>query len=131
MKLDKNVILGTLSILVFGLLVWGASKTDELGSAPSGVAATVATTSTYAAITTTAVPIFATTTECSSRTISSTRALYLTFTGAAGLVPTIGGIGTFHATGTTVYDAGLYGCALVTAIVDTAGTAQVNVVGTR
>lgn len=85
-----------------------------LASAPSGLPATVATTS-PAAVSTTVIPLFATS-SCSSRIITTyVSPVMLTFSDYAGQVPT-GTFGHLQAASTTVaYDSGLYGCGLVKA----------------
>lgn len=78
-------------------------------SAPSGIPATVATTS-PALVNTSASTVFATST-CASRTISTVASpIMITFSDVQGSVPT-GTFGHLQAASTTVaYDSGLYGC---------------------
>lgn len=98
--------LGILAVLAFVFSGSGSS----FGSAPSGLAATVATTTQYT-VGTTAVTAFATTTNCSSRVISTVaQPIMITFTDQSGQVPTALFGHLQSASTTVVYDAGIYGC---------------------
>jgi len=81
-------------------------------SAPSGLPASVATSS-QAAVSTTAISLFATST-CSARIVTTYASpVMLTFSDYAGQTPT-GTFGHLQAASTTqVYDSGQYGCGLV------------------
>ncbi len=79
-------------------------------SAPSGLQTTVATSTAYV-ISTTAKTIFATSTNCSSRIITTTtNPIMLTFSDNQGKVPTAT-YGHLQSASTTIaYDSGIYGC---------------------
>lgn len=99
-----------------------------LGSAPSGLHTTVATSSTI-----TVGPannntvIFATSSNCTARVIASRGySLMLRFTNAYGSTTLSGALGYPHATATTVvYDAGLYGCDAFVAYAQASATIDV------
>ena len=101
------------------------------GSAPSGLAATVATTS-YMAVSTTEGRIFATTTgqNCAARIITTyAQPIMLTFSEYDSKVPS-GNFGHLQAASTTVvYDGGVYGCNAVRAYAF--GTVNITVTETR
>ena len=84
----------------------------SLGSAPSGLASTVST-STGPTVSTGAEIIFSTSTNCASRIITTKDdSINLTLSDRIGQTPTAT-FGHFQATNTTVvYDAGVYGCGL-------------------
>lgn len=92
-----------------------ANAVPTYGSAPSGLPATVATTS-NPVVGTTAVTIIATSSACTSRIISTgSYPIMLTFSDYANQTPT-GSFGFFQGASTTVaYDSGIYGCGLVKA----------------
>ena len=96
--------------LVAYILLSGAMTANA--SAPSGLPATVATTS-VETLSTTALTLFATST-CAARIITTSgQAIMLTFSDNQGAVPT-GSFGTLQAASTTVvYDSGHYGCGAV------------------
>ena len=106
-----GAILAALTLIISALVVMQV-KDFSFGSAPSGLASTVAT-STNATITTGAEVIFSTSTNCASRIITTvTDSLNLTLSDRIGQTPTVS-FGHFQATNTTVvYDAGIYGCGL-------------------
>lgn len=83
------------------------------GSAPSGLRAIVATTS-NPTVTSTAGLVFATSTQCSARVITTYASpIMVTFSDVQGKVPT-GTFGHLQAASTTVaYDSGIYGCETV------------------
>lgn len=88
-----------------------------VASAPSGLPATVASTSAPTLTGGTAVGLFATSTGCSSRAITTKAGyLMLTFTNKNGQTPT-GDLGHYQAASTTeIYDSGLWGCGFVKAL---------------
>lgn len=88
------------------------SPSHVFGSAPSGLPATVATTS-NPAVSNTGITLFATS-SCSARVITTYASpVMLTFSDYAGQTPT-GTFGHLQAASTTVaYDSGQYGCGLV------------------
>lgn len=118
-KITIQLGLGIASILAIGLLVFGImsfqAKTVKAG-APSGLPATMATTSSVIVGPGNAMTLFATSTACATRVISTVaQPIMLTFTDNAGQSPT-GIFGHLQAASTTVdYDSGLYGCGLVKA----------------
>ena len=104
------------SLFGFGLLaavlfvyVLGLSTQKAYGSAPSGLPAAIATSST-AAVSSTASLVFATST-CSARIISTgVNGIMITLSDKQGLVPS-GTVGHWQGASTTVaYDSGQYGC---------------------
>lgn len=101
---------------ILSLLVLFALRNDHaLGSAPSGLPATVATSTEDQAVTAaTAELLFATSTGCTNRLIGTDNsAIKLTFSDKEGARPT-GEIGFPQAASTTVaYDSGLYGCGAI------------------
>jgi hypothetical protein len=114
-----NLTLGTLAlsaaILVISLFFGGTTNVNA--SAPSGLPATVATSS-AALVNTTASMLFATSTagQCSARIVTTYASpIMLTFSDYIGQSPT-GQFGHLQGASTTVaYDSGLYGCGLVKA----------------
>ncbi len=118
--------------LVAGAFFLGSKKEARLGSAPSGVPGTVATTSVslFAAGGTNILVGTTTGSGCSSRVISTTAGyVMLTFSDIAGQVPS-GAFGLLQAASTTVaYDSGIYGCGLLRAyspVVQTVTVMRVN-----
>ncbi len=115
MKTDTFNKIGVLAIILAMMALTAVLLSQKVGaSAPSGLPATVATTSANA-VSTTATSLFATST-CSARIIT-TRAqpVMLTFSDYAGQTPT-GSFGHLQPASTTVaYDSGQYGCGLVKA----------------
>ena len=126
MTKTTKIIVGILGLLIIGLLavIISVNTSVTLGSAPSGLPATFATTSTtqvgpskvsYASST---LVIFVKTTNCASRVISNPdTAIRIWFSNdmfsSTTANPTLS-LGHFQATGTTqVYDSGLYGCGFV------------------
>lgn len=95
--------------------VMGIKENVSFSSAPSGLPATMATTS-QTTLGTTALSLFATS-SCAARIISTTgQAIMLTFSDYAGQTPT-GSFGVIQSASTTVeYDSGQYGCGLVKGI---------------
>lgn len=101
------------AFLVLFILALFATQTSH-ASAPSGLGATVATSS-NPTVTTTAALVFATTTNsCAARIVTTYASpVMITFTDAQGAVPT-GTYGHLQAASTTVaYDSGQYGCGAV------------------
>ena len=108
----KNTLLGlvVLIVAVAAIKVIFYQPEVDLGSAPSGLAATVSTSS-PAAVSTTASTIFATTSNCAARVITTyEEPIMLIFSDTKGLTPTatFGHLQT--ASTTVVYDGGIYGC---------------------
>lgn len=102
-----------LAVVVLFVLNMFFQPHQTYASAPSGLQATVATTSSPA-VTSTAALVFATST-CAARVISTTGAsgIMIGFSDAQGFVPT-GSIGHWQAASTTIaYDSGQYGCGAV------------------
>lgn len=86
---------------------------EAQGAAPSGLSATIATTSTQT-VNTTASTVFATSTNCASRVISTaSSSIKITFSDRIGETPNDTTGLTQGASTTKEYDAGLYGCGLV------------------
>ena len=104
-NIDRVLIVLLVLAVVVGLATYGTNVT--LGSAPSGLPATVATTS-QITVGTTAITVFATST-CAARIVSTTnKPIMLTFTDAQ--TPTFA-LGVAQVASTTVaYDSGQYGC---------------------
>ena len=110
---NKLAFFGIL-LAVFSL-VYSFSTLDTKhaeASAPSGLPATVATTS-QTTLSTTALTLFATST-CAARIITtSAQPIMLTFSDVQGSVPT-GSFGTIQSASTTVvYDSGQFGCGAI------------------
>ena len=111
--MDTKKIIGVVVVLV-GLALVFTGAVPGLGSAPSGLPATVATTS-APTVGNTALRIFATS-SCSARIITTyASSIMLTFTDKDGDVPSAI-LGHLQPASTTVaYDSGLYGCNTVRA----------------
>ncbi len=110
-----NIVQTVAIIIVF--LLGSHSVGGTFGQANPGTAATAASTSAPTLTAGTAQGLFATSTGCISR-IVTTQAGYLelTFTDRIGQTPT-GSFGVYQAASTTqVYDSGLYGCGYVKAL---------------
>lgn len=128
----KNIIGISFGVIILSSLVFWAlfSNIQFAGaSAPSGLPATVATTS-QTTVGTTALMIFATST-CATRIVSTVaKPIMLTFSDYKGQTPT-GTFGIYQAASTTVaYDSGQYGCNMVKAYgFDT--TTTITVIETR
>lgn len=101
---------GVAGIVIVGVFLYSTVNDSVLGSAPSGLPSTVATTSSPT-VGTTAVLVFATSTNCASRVISTRQdAIRILFSDYAGQTPS-DTIGHVQAASTTVaYDSGIYGC---------------------
>lgn len=106
-------------VLVCALVAYilGIRENVSFGSAPSGLQATVASTTAETVLAASAVTIAATS-SCSSRVVSTgAQAIVMTFSDYAGQSPTLAGFGFYQPASTTVaYDSGLYGCGLMKAI---------------
>jgi hypothetical protein len=105
-----QLALVALFVIASFLLLGSASVS---ASAPSGLPATIATSS-NPTVTTSAALVFATSTACASRVITTYASpVMITFTDRIGQTPT----GTFGhlqpASSTVAYDSGLYGCGAV------------------
>ena len=116
MSLKNKIIAAILALLGVGGVAY-----SQLGSAIPGLAADVATSTENFTVrsrgTVTAQMLFATSTDCAARVITTHEtAILLAFNDkVASPTPAIGGI--FQAASTTAtYDAGLYGCGLVKVI---------------
>lgn len=127
------MVFGVLLILFVLLLV---AVQPVLGSAPPGLPATMATTSSLVigppGATQLTSFLLATSSTCATRIVSTPEnEIYLGFTGAFGTTSlSIGRSGIFQATGTTVvYDSGQYGCGTLTAI--SSATTTINISETR
>lgn len=106
-----TIAVAAILLLTLGFVV--GSRDLSLSGAPSGLASTVATTS-NPTVNTTAATVFATSTGCASRVITTVASpVMITFSDYAGQTPTAL-FGHLQAASTTVtYDAGLFGCGLV------------------
>lgn len=126
MTLTKNhLTYGVLALALTVLLTLSYFTSNKVkASAPTGLPATIATSS-NPAVSTTAVTIIATST-CSARVISTaSTSLMLTFSDYANQTPTAI-FGVYQAASTTVvYDSGQYGCGLVKAYANAAGVITV------
>jgi hypothetical protein len=100
-------------LVVVVVLIVLLGRPPVLGGAPSGLSSRVATTSAIT-VGTTAQTVFATSTNCASRIITTAaQPIMLTLNDYAGHTPT-GSFGHLQAASTTVvYDSGLYGCGAV------------------
>ena len=109
--INKILALGIIALAI--VFSFSFTTTKLSASAPSGLPGTVATSS-QAAVSTTAISLFATSTACSSRIITTYASpVMLTFSDYAGQTPT-GVFGHLQPASTTVaYDSGIYGCGLV------------------
>ena len=107
----KAASLLAITFLTISVIILFGMKNAN-ASAPSGLPATVSTTS-QETLSTTALQLFATST-CSARIISTSgQPIMLTFSDKQGSVPT-GSFGLIQAASTTVvYDSGQYGCGSV------------------
>lgn len=118
-NMKDKLFLGVVVLLLISCaFLFGRKKEVTIGSAPSGIPATVATTSSITMAALQVLPLVGTTTGsgCSSR-IVTTQAGYLelTFSDYAGQSPSAT-FGVYQGASTTVaYDSGLYGCGLLKA----------------
>lgn len=116
MKFTSNAVVASLLIIMAVAAVFFISKPAN-ASAPSGLPATVATSSNPSVTTSATVAIAATSTNCAARIISTTGAtgIMLTFADITGENPSAT-VGHWQAASTTVvYDSGLFGCGAVKA----------------
>ena len=113
-RIDIYVI--AIALVIAGYFLW--SSYQVLGSAPSGIPAEIATSSTALVGTSTPVTLTATSTGCAARIITTRgQAISLSFDwklSSTTLSETIGHIQ--GASTTDHYDSGLFGCSVVTAI---------------
>ena len=126
MTQTKTLLYGSVILAVLAIIyLFGTQTPHSLASAPSGLNATIATSSSYS-LTTTASVLFATST-CAARIITTQASpIMLTFSDYAGQTPTAL-LGHLQAASTTVaYDSGLYGCGLVKAYSFTTATTTVS-----
>jgi hypothetical protein len=114
MKGYKEFIIPVAILLFVFIILQFMPRQGSLGSAPSGLQGTLATSS-IMSVATTATQLFATST-CSARIISTAgKAIMLTFSDYANQSP-LSTFGHIQPASTTVaYDSGLYGCGLVKA----------------
>lgn len=100
----------TLGLFASALLFSSLLASYAGAAAPSGLQAIVSTSS-NPTVTTTAAIVFATTTQCSSRVVTTYASpIMLTFSDNQGKTPT-GTYGHLQLASTTVaYDSGIYGC---------------------
>lgn len=119
-RLDLIVLAIFLTALALVMCVSTFSAKIADASAPSGLPATIATTTKVVMASRTAGPVIATST-CSARIISTQGvSIMLTFSDFQGDTPTAS-LGIGQAASTTVaYDSGQYGCGLVKAWADAA-----------
>lgn len=111
---QKHLLSAGITFILFGFLFLLFSVQNKVqASAPFGLPATMATTS-NPAVTSTASLVFATTTACSARVITTYASpVMITFSQVQGSIPTAT-FGHLQAASTTVaYDSGLYGCGAV------------------
>ncbi len=116
MTLTKSITFGTFVALILATVYLSGVFTPHAdASAPSGIPAdTLNATSSNPTVTTTASLVFATTTSCSARVVTTYASpVMLTFSDNQGETPT-GTYGHLQAASTTIaYDSGLYGCGAV------------------
>jgi hypothetical protein len=98
------------AILIVGFLYFSGMSVTPFGAAPSGLATTIATSGPIA-VDTTQITVIATSTNCTTRQLSTNNsAIKLTIGDADGDVPT-GTNGIWQAASSTVvYDSGQWGC---------------------
>ena len=114
-KLSTYVPLAIVAVMVMAIVayVFGTMTANVGASAPSGLQSSVATTS-NPIVGTTVGTLFATTTNCASRVISTVeKPIMLTFSDYAGQTPTATFGHLQSASTTVVYDSGIYGYGLV------------------
>jgi hypothetical protein len=107
-----SVVAAALAILAIALTAYivGLQQKMAFGSAPKGIAATVATTS-NPTVGTTAALIFATSSTCTARTVTTVASpVMITFSDSQGKVPTALFGHLQPASTTVVYDSGQVGC---------------------
>lgn len=117
-----NIVIITVSMFILAMFtVWYMSSTKmAIGSAPSGLPSTLATSTLLALASRTATTLIATS-SCASRVVSTTNSsLMLTFSNYNGASPSEVFGHMQIASTTVVYDSGQYGCGLVKAFADTA-----------
>lgn len=107
-----SAIIAALLVVIIALLFASKNTSPALASAPTGLPATIATTSALA-VTSTQTRIFATS-SCSARIISTgVNGIMLTFSDKQGNLPTAT-TGFWQAASTTIaYDSGQFGCGAV------------------
>lgn len=127
----KNAFIGlfVLIVMLITAAVFTSNPGISFGSAPNGVIAQVSTTTTKSIGKHAATTVYASSTQCTSRIISTNQsAINLSFDTA--FTPT-NSTGTFQPASTTVaYDSGIYGCGITTAIAETA-TSTITIVEFR
>lgn len=111
MKNFLQIVTGTLAVVFLVLVVtYFSSNNNALGSAPTGLSATIAT-STNPTVGTTALTVFATS-SCAARIITTVASpIMITFSDAFTPTATYGHLQA--ASTTVVYDSGQYGCGSV------------------
>lgn len=127
--------LQTISILVgVTIIMVGISlikNQNKFGSAPTGLQASVATSTLAYPVGTSQAILFATST-CSSRVVSTrAEAVMLSFNESTGQVPTATTGHLQLGSTTVVYDSGQFGCGTVRAISATGGATSVGVTESR
>jgi hypothetical protein len=122
--LGLSVILGAILLTAF-LLIWNTQRVQ--GNGFIGVTVNVASSTSQIIPARTARVLFATSTPCTTRIITSRASpLMLTFSNYNNASPT-GVFGHYQAASTTVaYEAGVYGCGLVKVYADVADTITVT-----
>lgn len=127
MAIKKHALTLFVTTVLFALgLLFANSYANLAGaSAPSGLPATIASSSSYS-LTTTASTLFATS-SCSARIVTTQASpIMLTFSDYSNQTPTAM-YGHLQAASTTVaYDSGLYGCGLVKVYSFTTATTTVS-----
>lgn len=111
--INKLLTLGIMAVfMVFVYTIYNKPDTAS-ASAPTGLMSSVATTS-QPTVGTTAISVFATSTSCNARIISTYASpVMITFSDFKGETPT-GVFGFLQAASTTqAYDSGIYGCGLL------------------
>lgn len=127
MTLTNSTLYGIVAVLILAVVYLMGSQVPQVyASAPAGLPARIATSSSPVLAATTATVIIATS-SCSARMITTKASpILLTFSDLAGLAPTAT-YGHLQAASTTVvYDSGQYGCGLVKAYAMVADTITVS-----
>lgn len=122
--------------IISGYSLWNAQRALKiientrqiLSGAPQGLATTIASSSVRTVGTSTPVTLFATSTPCLSRVISTRgQAISLSFDWKLSSTSLSETIGHIQAASTTeYYDSGLYGCSVVTAVGLSVGAGQLT-----
>jgi hypothetical protein len=135
----NNQIIGkrTLALIIAALAmsilaIISLSSREAYGSAPSGLPATIATSTLGYVMQTSQTLLVATSTNCAARVVTTrTQPAMLTFSDKPGVVPTAV-VGHLQVASTTVaYDSGVYGCDAVRVISATLTTDTIDVSESR